>query len=62
MYQLFPAMVPKEGTAEFAEFSKKYILEPGEGRTPSEQALWQLVALATTFGIAILGGCITGNF
>ena len=53
--------MPKEGTAEYDEFHKKYDLEPGEGRTPSEQALWQLIALAVTLGVAIVGGILTGK-
>ena len=61
MYQIYPAMVPKNGTPEWEDFHKKYTLEAGDGRTPREQALWQLCALGVTIGMSIVGGIITGE-
>jgi len=36
-------------------------VQPGEGRTASGQALFQLAALFTTIAIAVVGGAVTGN-
>jgi hypothetical protein len=37
-------------------------LEPGLGRTTTDQALAQLLAMAVTFGMSILVGLVTGLF
>lgn len=36
-------------------------IEPGDGRSASNQALFQLLALGVTLCIAIVGGAITGK-
>ena len=54
-------MVPGENTTEFMNLTMSYSVEASEGRSPASQALWQLVALGVTFGMAIVGGIITGT-
>ena len=41
-------------------YEKNGVIHDGEGRTASEQAVMQLVALIVTMVIAIAGGVITG--
>ena len=61
LYQVYPALVPQNGTAEWEEFNKIYTLEPGKGRTQRQQALWQLCTLGVTIGISLVGGMLTGE-
>ena len=37
------------------------MIEPGEDRSMEAQALMQFVALAITFGIAVVTGVVTGK-
>ena len=48
-------------TTAYAELSKDLDVEPGMGRTASDQASYQAVAIAHTLAIACVGGAITGN-
>jgi|ERR1712004_4435 len=59
LYKIFPAMVPEEGTPELAALSHLDV-DPGLGRDPNTQALYQLAALGVTLGISLVGGAITG--
>eukprot|EP00117_Sycon_ciliatum_P046246 scpid74283/ scgid33144/ Ammonium transporter Rh type B-B; Rhesus blood group family type B glycoprotein B len=62
LYQVYPAMAPKNASdPELLRLqSLGFDVSPGDGRTRREQALFQLAALATTIGIAIVGGVFTG--
>ena len=61
LYRQFPARAPLANTTEFLEI-RKYTnsVEPGLGRTASEQAGYQMVALCVTLAIAVVGGVVTG--
>lgn len=51
-----------ENSSEFKEIRSDLLsVEAGEGRTAQTQALFQLAALCTTLGIALVGGAVTGN-
>ncbi|XP_071959671.1 ammonium transporter Rh type B-B-like isoform X2 [Antedon mediterranea] len=61
LYSQFPALVPANNTAEFTELASRIEgLEPGDGRSASTQAGYQMVALIVTLAFAIVGGAITG--
>ncbi|XP_068231565.1 ammonium transporter Rh type A isoform X2 [Palaemon carinicauda] len=61
LYQIYPEMAPEENTEEFTRLKNLLPdLEPGSGRTASTQAGLQIVALAITLGISIVGGIATG--
>lgn len=62
LYRQFPARSPVNGSTEFSDL--KYYnnkIEPGQGRTASEQAGYQLAALVVTLAISIIGGLATGK-
>ncbi|XP_066943155.1 ammonium transporter Rh type B isoform X1 [Macrobrachium rosenbergii] len=61
LYQIYPEMAPEEDTEDFTRI-KQFIpdLEPGSGRTASTQAGLQILALAITLGISLVGGLATG--
>ena len=54
-------MVPAANTTEYIQLASSYAVEPSLGRSPGTQAVWQLVALVVTIGMAVASGCITGN-
>jgi len=63
--QNFLSAIPGESqlfnSTEFDKFNISITqLEPAPGRRQSEQAGFQLIAFASTFGIALLAGGITG--
>ncbi|KAK7071730.1 hypothetical protein SK128_020423 [Halocaridina rubra] len=61
LYEIFPERAPEEGTAEFARVRNLLPdLEPGSGRSAGGQAANQILALAITLGIALVGGIVTG--
>ena len=62
LYEIFPAMAPAENTTEYMNLASTYAVEPGLGRSPGTQALWQLVALIVTIGMGVASGCITGKW
>ena len=55
-------MVPAANTTAYIHLASSYAVEPSLGRSPGTQALWQLVALVVTIGMAVASGCITGKF
>lgn len=57
LYQIFPAMAPVNATPT-TEYT---FIKPGLGRTPPEQAGYQILALVVTLIIAIVSGLITGK-
>lgn len=63
MYTEFPAMAPPRNSQLFNDLfeSMSSSLKPGEGRTPLQQAGYQLAALACTMAISIVTGVITGT-
>jgi len=61
LYKIFPAMAPNNGTL-LADLQGKFSdsIQAGDGRTASQQAVWQLVALAVSLAMGIFGGMFTG--
>lgn len=61
LYQTFSYRAPQEGDPRLAELQALIPgLEAGLGRTAQEQALYQVIALASTIVIAAVGGVLTG--
>ncbi|XP_041373232.1 ammonium transporter Rh type A-like [Gigantopelta aegis] len=60
LYEQFPARVPTVNSTGLAEIMSHVNVEPGLGRSAMGQAGYQLVALAVTLAIAIVGGVLTG--
>ncbi|XP_055341759.1 ammonium transporter Rh type A-like [Paramacrobiotus metropolitanus] len=60
-YTMFPTTAPRANTTELAQLQSIYPdVRPGLGRTIGQQAGYQMAAMATTLGIAISGGIVTG--
>lgn len=61
LYRLFPARSPVNGSSEVLD-AKYYHrkIQPGQGRSASEQAGYQIAALVVTLAISIIGGLGTG--
>ncbi|XP_068209404.1 ammonium transporter Rh type A-like [Palaemon carinicauda] len=64
LYVQFPHMSPPLNSSLYLELKGLDLepLEPGSGRTASQQALCQAVAIFATLVIAILSGALTGLF
>ena len=61
LYRQFPARAPMANTSEFASIKAHYAsVEPGYGRTATEQGYYQAAAMMMTFVVAIGGGLVTG--
>ncbi|KAK7479050.1 hypothetical protein BaRGS_00029720, partial [Batillaria attramentaria] len=61
LYRQFPARSPANETSpEFLHISQHMEISAGKGRTASEQASFQIAALAVTLIIAISGGAVVG--
>lgn len=59
---MYPAMAPSSSSPNYTEINAQLnSIQPGSDRTAAMQAVFQLVALATTLGISIAGGLITGK-
>ena len=58
LYDYYPARAPVFNTTEF--FDQKVEITTGLGRSASEQAGFQLVALLITIGLAVVFGAVTG--
>ena len=62
MYTQFPARAP-ESAAVIANDTMRYgSAEPGEGWSAGQQAGMQAASLGLSFGMAIVGGTITGGW
>ncbi|XP_072754718.1 rhesus blood group-associated glycoprotein Rh50 isoform X2 [Anoplolepis gracilipes] len=59
LYEIFPARAPNSEKV-ISEMRDNYGISPGFNRTAYEQAGYQLLSLAVTFGISIISGLITG--
>lgn len=58
LYNHYPAMAP----TNMSDIQNQGIwVTPGDGRSPAEQAGYQMIALIVTMSIAIVGGLLTGN-
>lgn len=53
-------MSPVNNSMAYEALSARGSIPPGEGRSAGLQAGYQLIALAVSFIIAIIGGLITG--
>ena len=60
LFLVFPARAPSS-TAELTGTQMALGIEAGEGRSAGIQAGYQLACLATTLGLAIGGGLLTGK-
>ncbi|CAL8235587.1 unnamed protein product [Boreogadus saida] len=61
MYETFAHMAPVEGDPKLLELQEQIPgLQPGLGRTASEQAIYQVAALLSTIVVSAIGGVITG--
>eukprot|EP00795_Rhopilema_esculentum_P004945 gene4945-21287_t len=64
LYSIWPARIPKVGTAEFSKVNmtsyRSALTLDGKGRSKSEQGGYQFLAVVVTLGLAIVGGYITG--
>ncbi|XP_072571806.1 rh50-like protein [Paramormyrops kingsleyae] len=61
LYQTFAHRAPMEGDPRLHELQQLIPgLQPGLGRTASEQALFQVAAMFSTIGVAAVGGIATG--
>lgn len=61
LYQTFAHRAPMEGDPRLHELQQLIPgLQPGLGRTASEQALYQVAAMFSTIGVAAVGGIATG--
>lgn len=62
LYLLFPKSAPEADSSELLQVQGELpgLIEAGEGRSMSTQALMQLAALAITIGLSIVSGAITG--
>ncbi|XP_076335536.1 ammonium transporter Rh type B-B-like isoform X2 [Tachypleus tridentatus] len=61
LYEIFGYMSPPAQSSKYEDIQNNMIeIEPGEGRTASLQAIYQLIALTTTLAVAIGGGIATG--
>ncbi|RXM94514.1 Ammonium transporter Rh type B [Acipenser ruthenus] len=61
LYQTFAHRAPVEGDPRLKELQELIPgLNPGEGRSASEQALYQVAALGVSIGVSIAGGLLTG--
>ncbi|XP_064651471.1 ammonium transporter Rh type B-like [Lineus longissimus] len=61
LYQIFPARSPGDNSTALREIQANFsAIIPGDNRSASVQAGFQLAALALTLAIAIVGGIITG--
>lgn len=62
MFRQFPARVPELNTTEFNQLKSQFAdMEPGLGRSATNQAAFQMYALLTTLAVAIVGGLLTGK-
>ena len=61
-WEIFPAIAPSNASdSELVRLQALgWNVEAGDGRSQSAQALFQLAALGSTLGIAIVGGLLTG--
>lgn len=61
LFRQFPARVPELNTTEFIQLKSQFAdMEPGLGRSATNQAAFQMYALLTTLAVAIVGGLLTG--
>lgn len=61
LYRQFPPRVPSnESSLEFQMIKQHMDVEPGLGRTGSQQAAFQIAALGITLLVAIVGGLLVG--
>lgn len=60
LYKLYPARSPMKNTTKLMELQQFASIPPGEDRTASFQALFQLACLGITLVLAISGGLVTG--
>ncbi|KAF4523541.1 hypothetical protein B566_EDAN011989 [Ephemera danica] len=61
LYLQFPARAPLNNTSALSDVNEVLMfLKPGENRSASQQAGYQLLALFVTLVVAIVGGLITG--
>lgn len=63
LYRQFPARAPLYNTTEFHRLKEEWAdLEPGLDRSGLNQSVYQIIALVTSMGVAIIGGLLTGTF
>lgn len=63
LYEIFPAMTPRENTSAFRYLQELLPhLEPGAGRSPAEQAGFQMATVVMCFVVPVIGGILTGTF
>ncbi|CAL1531987.1 unnamed protein product [Lymnaea stagnalis] len=60
LYRQFPAMAPNASSPEWEELKDFLEVKSGKGRSASEQAGYQLIALGVTLGFALAGGLFVG--
>lgn len=62
LYTFYPARTPVLNSAEFNTFNltNTDFSQGGDGRTGMQQAGYQIVALAMTLAVSIVGGLVTG--
>ncbi|MGH0157003.1 UNVERIFIED_CONTAM: hypothetical protein FKN15_040191 [Acipenser sinensis] len=61
LYQTFAHRAPVEGDPRLKELQELIPgLNPGEGRSASKQALYQVAALGVSIGVSVAGGLLTG--
>ncbi|XP_026280419.2 ammonium transporter Rh type B isoform X2 [Frankliniella occidentalis] len=63
LYVQFPALIPRDDQPEELDTVRSSLsaaVEPGLGRTPLQQAGYQLAALAMTLVVSVITGTITG--
>lgn len=60
LYRQFPAMAPNASSPEWSDLEGHIEVQPGEGRSPGQQASFQLITLAVTITMALAGGSIVG--
>ncbi|KAE8747354.1 hypothetical protein FOCC_FOCC005996 [Frankliniella occidentalis] len=63
MAAIFPALIPRDDQPEELDTVRSSLsaaVEPGLGRTPLQQAGYQLAALAMTLVVSVITGTITG--
>lgn len=61
-YKMYPARIPAFNSSDYTthQLNATDFKAGGPGRTGMQQAGFQLAALATTLGMAIVGGLLTG--
>lgn len=63
MYELFPARVPGVNSTDWIDIHAHLPdVVPGDGRSATTQAGFQMLALVVTIGIASVGGALVGEY